>query len=358
VTESSLPNKLEVQVASVLHTHAHRLLRVKQALEPVLETLGVSLEESSAERERLDLSAARQAASAVHLIVQSVGESWSQRGIVDETRTALMRADEQLPVLIERISAGHGSQSALVQETRSLLSALERDASLKYNKQELKALKAACRRVTVSLSVSGLHFAMETISALEGETRALLTFYEATPQSKAEFTIENWETLVTLALREVARMAEARGIEIRRVRPRGTAKVACSKTALLRAMVNILNNAIKYNYSAPPPVVWVDIRVKDTNDEVTLEVQNWGLPIEREEIEAGSIFHIGFRGMHARAHTIGSGIGLADVKRTVAEHGGRIDVESRLDPESSASKDRPAAFITTVRLTLKKYKAG
>src|SRR5262249_1592140 len=83
-----------------------------------------------------------------------------------------------------------------------------------------------------------------------------------------------------------------------------------------RALSNILHNAIKYTWrrdrSRAP---WVKVTTTREAREIVIAIENWGVPIEREELEKELIFQLGYRGRQAHDRgRLGTGIGLTDAR--------------------------------------------
>jgi two-component system phosphate regulon sensor histidine kinase PhoR len=94
--------------------------------------------------------------------------------------------------------------------------------------------------------------------------------------------------------------------------------------ALERLVLNLLDNAIKYNR----PEGQVVLRLFQTGPDVFLEVCDTGIGIPPESIPR--IFERFYRVDKGRAREEGgTGLGLAIVKHVAQAHGGQVDVESR-----------------------------
>ncbi len=93
--------------------------------------------------------------------------------------------------------------------------------------------------------------------------------------------------------------------------------------AIRRALVNLIDNAIKFS----PPDTWVVVKMSTVNQALHLRVEDAGIGIPEAYRE--KIFERFFRidgGL--RRETSGAGIGLSLVKHIVESHGGKVDVES------------------------------
>jgi two-component system phosphate regulon sensor histidine kinase PhoR len=100
--------------------------------------------------------------------------------------------------------------------------------------------------------------------------------------------------------------------------------------ALDRLLLNLLENAIKYNR----PGGWVRVELDTTDDEVILQVTDSGIGIPKDAL--ARVFERFYRVDKGRARDEGgTGLGLALVKHAAMVHGGRVEVESRLGEGSS-----------------------
>ena len=92
--------------------------------------------------------------------------------------------------------------------------------------------------------------------------------------------------------------------------------------ALLRVLVNLLDNAVRHARSE------VELRVRAQGDEVLFEVLDDGPGIAPDDLP--QLFEPLFRGDRTRnSATGGAGLGLAIVQRLTAAHGGSVHAENR-----------------------------
>ena len=122
-----------------------------------------------------------------------------------------------------------------------------------------------------------------------------------------------------LAIEEV-RNAGAREIAINR---KHSAEIVADAAELHQAIVNLVENAVKYG--AGQPVV---VNVEDESDEVIVRVHDRGAGIAPDE--RAHIFDRFYRGENTRG-IAGSGLGLAIAARAAAQNAGSLTLE-RADP--------------------------
>lgn len=106
-------------------------------------------------------------------------------------------------------------------------------------------------------------------------------------------------------------------------------EVSGDPVALRQLLQNLIANALKFRGKADP-VVWVDC--VERPDDWVISVTDNGIGIAAENLK--SIFQP-FQRLHARSEYEGSGLGLATCQRIVAQHGGKIWVESKPGEGSS-----------------------
>ncbi len=112
--------------------------------------------------------------------------------------------------------------------------------------------------------------------------------------------------------------------------------VMCDRLLIQQVWQNLLGNAVKFTQSRPQPVITV--RSQAHEHENTFIVEDNGIGFENSQSE--NIFGM-FQQAHSSKTSEGVGIGLANVKRIVARHGGRVWAEG--------IADEGAAFYFTLR---------
>jgi signal transduction histidine kinase len=89
------------------------------------------------------------------------------------------------------------------------------------------------------------------------------------------------------------------------------------------AFYNLLTNAVKYS----PQQTAVSVFARRRGGEVRISVQDQGIGMDAKEVK--QIFQKFYRTKRAEeSGEAGTGIGLSIVEQIVAQHGGRIEVES------------------------------
>ncbi len=160
-------------------------------------------------------------------------------------------------------------------------------------------------------------------------TLSRLESLERTPQHEAV----DLGTIVHRAVDLVSSSAEERQVALKLDEPRGALSlppVSGDAEGLERLVVNLLDNAVKYNR----PGGEVSVRLGQLDNQALLEVSDSGIGIPPEALPR--IFERFYRVDKGRAREEGgTGLGLAIVKHVAQAHGGQIDVESRLGKGST-----------------------
>ena len=155
-------------------------------------------------------------------------------------------------------------------------------------------------------------------------------------------TLERAPVSLDAIARHAVELAGAGGarnkVGIERLVEKPTPAVPGDAGNLERLLLNVLDNAIKYNR----PDGRITVRVGRCGGDALLEVSDTGIGIPPESISR--IFERFYRVDKGRAREEGgTGLGLAIVKHIAQAHGGQVDVESRVGHGSTFRVRLPLA---------------
>jgi len=118
-------------------------------------------------------------------------------------------------------------------------------------------------------------------------------------------------------------------------------KVRVDREAIARALVNLVNNALKYSDHEK----FLSVKLYREQSVLKLEVMDRGIGIERDE--QSRIFEKFYRTCDPLVHnTKGSGLGLSLVRHITQAHGGEVEVESMPGRGSKFTLSLPLAGAT------------
>jgi two-component system phosphate regulon sensor histidine kinase PhoR len=100
-------------------------------------------------------------------------------------------------------------------------------------------------------------------------------------------------------------------------------RVLVDPAAIEQALVNLLDNAVKYSGEARQ----ITVRLRGAGSSAIIEVIDQGIGIGKEEQRR--IFDRFYRGAGGLVHRNGFGLGLPIVQELIHAHGGRVEVESQ-----------------------------
>jgi signal transduction histidine kinase len=144
------------------------------------------------------------------------------------------------------------------------------------------------------------------------------------------------QSIIEQVARDVAQHLDSQSGSIRVAAEH--ARVACEEGLLRQAVMNLVDNAIKYHRPDAPPKVTISGTTRD--DGYELRVQDNGLGMSSEEAE--HVFEPFYRSPNV--HELpGTGLGLSIVSRIAEAVGGRLSVESRLGEGSTFAIRLPLA---------------
>ncbi len=131
------------------------------------------------------------------------------------------------------------------------------------------------------------------------------------------------ECLVTAGVDGARTLLNEKGIDPESNIPPGLRPVNVDRSAMVRAIQNLVANAVKYCGSEP----WIGISVEQGPSTTTIEVRDRGIGIDEKDLR--HIFEPFYRAKSVvDAQIRGNGLGLSVVKQIAAAHNGSIRVHS------------------------------
>ena len=142
-------------------------------------------------------------------------------------------------------------------------------------------------------------------------------------QLNIEKTKQDINEIIDLAISHVSLIVENNNGNIITEKDADNSMVIGNETHLINVMVNILDNAIKYNDNSPE----IFIKTLNIGSKVLIEIKDNGIGMSKAV--QSKIFEKFYRKQTGDLHDVkGHGLGLAYVKKIIAFHNGNITVDS------------------------------
>jgi PAS domain S-box-containing protein len=353
--------KVTKDIGAILHAYESSLIKVKNSTRAILDSLG----EDPFERglyllpakaaEALADPARRLAASLAKLLeAANAGE-----------RSAVLPADkwEELERLLRLLHNYHKAIphiEAYPSTLRELaLKVINLQAEIwkgNFPREPARQLKDDGRELLRVCNLISLHQIRDVIVDMDYPLEAVRRYVVSGVQKKEERKVRKVAELISLAISRLEEFAANRGVQLRPSVEPPNLLIEVLDRDVLRALGNLLHNAIKYSWARPGGPLWVAVRARRVNQFVHIEVENWGVPIPRREIEQGHIFALGHRGAYSSDRgRVGTGIGLHDAHDVALAHGGVVTIKSVPANPHGLTDDYNQPFLTTAVLRLPLY---
>ena len=142
-------------------------------------------------------------------------------------------------------------------------------------------------------------------------------------QLNIDKTKQDINEIIDLAISHVSLIVENNNGNIITEKDADNSMVIGNETHLINVMVNILDNAIKYNDNSPE----IFIKTLNIGSRVLIEIKDNGIGMSKAV--QSKIFEKFYRKQTGDLHDVkGHGLGLAYVKKIIAFHNGNITVDS------------------------------
>jgi len=200
------------------------------------------------------------------------------------------------------------------------------------------------------------HQALDTIMEVDYSIRALREYVIFQQRPTEPPTVYKISSLIQTTVFQVYPYANQRKVDIEQDYQACQAQVKADERSVFRALSNLLYNAIKYSWHREiGKKPWITVKAFTVKSEVHVEIQNYGVPIAKEEIENDLIFKFGYRGKYSGdRRRMGSGIGLTDARETARKHGGDVKIKS-VPASGEDEYDYSKPFLTTATFILPLY---
>lgn len=328
--------ELRLDIGRILHANTTTLVMVKQTLDAVVEAFEpkpfseVSLP-TSEEIEDLLTEHSNALAAAIERFTQSAEEERRLKALSQLRWKKLMGYVNFLQEFKERIPT-YESYAVTLRKIAHEVGQIHGNIVSGYiprePARELQNTAWNLERLTNLIEVLNTRVSVIQMDHTIHSLREFITSDTRNPVERQRLSIKAVLDECTKHLAEYARSLKIE-IDTREVED---IFISVNEREMVRALTNLLHNAIKYSWrkeSEQTRPAWVTVRTQVKEKKVYIEFENWGVPIKREEIEKGKIFDLGYRGELSKDRgRLGTGIGLTDARRVAESCGGGVEIDS------------------------------
>lgn len=362
--------ELSTDIGRVLHTNTSTLRMVRLTLDPVLTLLYTELglpahgPELTTDRQQTLLDAQ----------VQQLG-----RAIQDLLDNPLDRRKLALPPLrweylqqrledllnYKQLARQPENHPSFLRELAKDMLEILTEMRPGLAREQMRAMQRAALDLQRAINIIKVSATLVAVVQMEHTVHSLNEYVNVGLRTEEQRSFVPLRKLVDNALSSLSNFAEMRGIEIKIQDLAPGIEVKVNARDMQRTLANLIHNAIKYSWTRPNAIKapWITIELRTTEREVLFSVENWGVPIPRDEIEDRLIFQLGYRGRLSQdRNRLGTGTGLTDALNTAQAHDGYIEATS-LPASSTAIRDEThpeyyrQPFLTTFTLHLPRLKS-
>ncbi len=254
-------------------------------------------------------------------------ERIAHRGPNDEVK----RLSDTFDGMLQRLDTAFELQKQFIQdashELRTPIAIAQ--ANIEVLEMNKKATAADYKRLVDVIKLS--------LERMNGVNNNLLLLSEGAP-SQAKWAVVDINALLGEVWFETEMAAVVAGVSLELHLPTGSLEVKGDALRLKQAVINLVDNAVKYNRSSGG----VSVSASYGDGGVVIEVADTGIGIESGDME--HIFDRFYRVEKSRSRNRGgSGLGLAIVKKVVEDHGGTVLATSEPDKGSTFRITLPRA---------------
>jgi PAS domain S-box-containing protein len=167
-----------------------------------------------------------------------------------------------------------------------------------------------------------LQLIIENTDRMNELVNALLTFSRVTRQVAHMTLVDVGSVVKSVVEQEKHAAAGQQGAHSVDIEIGDLPNVVADPVLLRQVFANLISNALKFTRTVPEPSIQVSACIE--NDMVVYSVQDNGVGFTSEE--AKKLFQV-FQRLHSQKEFEGSGVGLANVRKIIERHGGKVWAE-------------------------------
>lgn len=346
---------LEADFSSILHTYIATINGLRDTLSMLMKAHGEDLLKDETHIDRMKAAAdAVRCKKRLEEALKELNAIAEERNVGVEHLARLSKLTQKLPLGetgSEREKDNAALSRRILLEIRKHLDGLRR---LNLPREMLRNLRTEVDEMLRLTSMVSLSISLDELNERIPDFYYFRDYLRRGEIVQQELKPHNLIPIVMDAVRFLDEFAAINRVSmVLQFSQRDHIPVSCHKNSLNRAFHNLLHNAIKYSWTkGQDRQPWVNLRIEQKGDTVEIIIENWGVPIRREELESGSVFQFGRRGRESEDRgRSGTGIGLYDAQDIISKHGGTLRITS--EPTFGNLPDMYSnPFITRVHITL------
>jgi PAS domain S-box-containing protein len=353
--------ELRNDIGKILHFYSATLVTLEHSIKPILKALSPDPFDSSelltTEKSLAALNEpSRNLEKALSRFIEMGKKSPERRCTIKDTDWLLL--ENQLRLLEEYntwIPYPEFRITALHEVSGNILDIYNKIEKRKLPREFMRDLFHKAKELERVCCLIRTHQTLDTLVEVDYSIKSLREYVIFQQRHSEPYKVCKISTLIQDVVYQLYLFAKHRKVTIKQEYQSCQARVNVDERSVLRALSNLLYNAIKYSWHrgiGQPP--WITVKAFTVQDKVHVEFQNYGVPIAKEEIENESIFRFGYRGKYSGdRRRIGTGIGLSDARETASKHGGDVVIKSLpASGENELELDYNQPFLTTATLIL------
>jgi PAS domain S-box-containing protein len=347
---------LETNFSAVLHTYIATIDGLRSMLGMLLKAHGQDLLKGEAQLDRQKVAQEiERHKSRLGNTLQQLIEVARERG-TDESKFALVQKHWRNLAINHETEMSNASWLRLnLIEIRKHLEALK---NLNLPREQIRGLRSEVEDILRLSSMVSISISLNELNDRIHDFYYFRDYLRRGDIEKPDLKPFNLISILNKSIHFLEEFASLNGVTVKQLfNSRDIITVACNDAVLNRALHSLIHNAIKYSWSkGQERRPWVEIKVEKKQDTVELTIENWGVPIRKEELENDFIFQFGKRGKESDDRgRAGTGIGLFDAREIILRHGGTLALSS--EPTAFNLPDvYTNPFITRAHIVLPLYK--
>ena len=351
-----LTDKVSRDYASLLHSYSAMILNVKETLDAIIKGHDDPLVLKGDEiNETMALKKIDGAIERLKKYVEHYLQIRAERRL--PFQEGVEKLQRKLSLFAKKDKAESKERAAWV---RIIAKEMRRIFKIEVNQTNIprEVIKQILTELTEILRYSRIVSLSVTIREIKDNLLEIEAFKEALTIGANKEMLEervDIDEVMEEAINYLGDFANSRGVTIEKRYKADGSKIASGvRREIYVAFYNLVHNAIKYSWrkTSDEQSTIVVVEMEKMRHSVKIFIQNWGVPIRKEELESGIIFEFAARGASSSDRDRrGFGIGLWHARTITERHKGQLKLTS--EPLlGNLRDDYTKPFVTTSILEL------